>query len=99
MLSRVKQILSVELYEVTCLWNTGEVRAIDLQSIIATSKPQSQISKLQDAAVFNQVKTDGRTLYWDDLLVMIDYDGSRRPAPLDLDPDVLYQQSRLVGRA
>lgn len=97
MLPRVKTILSVEPYKVTCLWTTGEVREVDFQQYLNDSQPQSPIARLTDKSLFSKVKTDGRTLYWDGLLTMIDYDGSLHPAPLDFDPDVMYQHSRLVG--
>lgn len=99
MLPRIRQILSVEPYKVTCLWNTGEVREIDLQPLLADSatKLNSPVNRLLDKQLFKQVKTDGRTLYWDNLLTMVDYDGSHIPAPLDFDPDVMYEQSRLVS--
>lgn len=99
MLPRIRQILSVDPYKVTCLWSTGEVREIDLQPFLADSagKPGSPVNQLVDKHLFEQVKTDGRTLYWDNLLTMIDYDGTRKPAPLDFDPDVMYERSRLVG--
>ena len=98
MLPRIRQILSVYPYKVTCLWNTGEVREVDLQPFLTDSatKPNSPVNGLIDKQLFEQVKTDGRTLYWDNLLTMIDYDGIRKPAPLDFDPDVLYKKSRLV---
>ncbi len=96
MLPRVKTILSVKPYKITCLWTTGEVREVDFHPYLAESKPQSPIARLADAKLFGEVKTDGRTLYWDNLLTMIDYDGSHHPAPLDFDPDVMYQRSRLV---
>jgi hypothetical protein len=99
MLPRIRQILSVKPYKVTCLWNTGEVREIDLQPFLADSaaKPNSPVNKLLDKHLFEQVKTDGRTLYWDNLLTMMDYDGSNKPALLDFDPDVMYERSRLIG--
>ena len=96
MLPRIKRILAVEPYKITCLWNTGEVRIIDFQPYIVDSKPKSPIAHLADKQLFREVKTDGRTLYWDNLLTMIDYDGSQHRAPLDFDPDVIYQQSRLI---
>lgn len=97
MLPRIKKIMAVEPYKVVCLWSTGEVRQVDLQSYITDSRPQGPIARLADAHLFGQVKTDGRTLYWDDLLTVIDYDGSQKPAPLDFDPDTLYATSRLVS--
>ena len=97
MLPRVKTIRSVKSYKVTCLWNTGEVREVDFQPYIKESRSQSPIARLADKQLFSEVKTDGRTLYWDNLLTMIDYDGSQHPAPLDFDPDVMYKRSRLVN--
>jgi len=96
MLPRVQKILAVEPYKVVCLWNTGEVREVDFEPYFVETKPHSPINKLADRQVFNNVKTDGRTLYWDNLLTMIDYDGSHHPAPLDFDPDVMYQRSQIV---
>jgi Protein of unknown function (DUF2442) len=96
-LPRIKTILAVDPYKVTCLWTTGEVREIDFQPYLTNSNPQGPIARLTDKQLFNTVKTDGRTLYWDNLLTMIDYDGTHHPAPLDFDPDVMYRNSRLVG--
>ena len=97
MLPRIKSILSVEPYKVTCLWNTGEIHEVDFQTYLAESKPQSPVARLADKQLFNEVKTDWRTLYWDNLLTIIDYDGSRHPAPLDFDSDVMYLNSRLMS--
>jgi hypothetical protein len=95
MLPRVREIVSVKPYKVVCLWNTGELREVDFGPYLDEAKPHSPINRLADTQVFLSVKTDGRTLYWDNLLTMIDYDGSQHPAPLDFDPDVMYRQSRL----
>ncbi len=99
MLPRIRQIVSVEPYKVTCLWTTGEVRVIDLQPFLTDSaaKPNSPVNRLLDKQLFKQVKTDGRTLYWENLLTMIDHDGSHKSAPLEFDPDVMFERSRLVG--
>ena len=97
MLPRIKAILSVEPYAITCLWNTGEVRQIDFRQYLLDAKPHSPIARLVDKGLFSQVRTDGRTLYWDNMLIMIDLDGSQHPAPLDFDPDVMYQNSLLLS--
>jgi hypothetical protein len=97
MLPRVIKIIAVKPFKVVCLWNTGEIREIDFNQYLTEAIPQSPVSKLVDDVLFTSVKTDGRTLYWDNLLTMIDYDGSQHPAPLDFDPDVLYQRSRPVS--
>ena len=95
---RIKTILSVEpSHKVTCLWNTGEVREVDFQLYLTGSKSQGSIARLADKQLFDEVKIDGRTFYWDNLLTMVDYDGGHYPAPLDFDPDVMYEHSRLVS--
>ena len=96
MLPRVRKIIGVEPYKVTCLWNTGEIREVDFEPCLTDAKHYSPINRLADPQLFETVQTDGRTLYWDNLLTMIDYDGSQHPAPLDFDPDVMYRQSRLL---
>jgi hypothetical protein len=98
MLPRIRQIIAVKPYKVTCLWNTGEIREIDFQPYLIESKSQSPVARLADEKLFRTVKTDGRTLYWDNLLTVTDYDGSQKPAPLDFDPDVMYERSRVISQ-
>ncbi len=58
MLPRINRIVSVEPYKVTFLWNTGQVREVDLQPMLAksSSKPNSPINKISDKQLFKQVK-------------------------------------------
>lgn len=70
MLPRVQTILFAEPYKITCLWNKGEVREVDFQPYLTESKSQSPIARLTDKQLFSQVKTEGRTLYWDNLLTI-----------------------------
>lgn len=98
-LPRIRKILAVEPYKVTCLWSTGEVREVNLEAYVKTARPQGPIARLSDAHLFNQVKTDGRTLCWDDLLTLIDDSGAPESAPLDFDPDAMYAMSHLVRPA
>ncbi len=94
MLPRITQILSVEPYKVQCQWTTGESKTIDFSNFLQEyqEKPQFVYAKLLDKSIFNKVRLDevGRTLCWDNLITMRDYDGIIKPAALDFCPDVLY---------
>lgn len=94
MLPRIKKILDVEPYKVKCLWTTGEIKTIDFSLFLQDykDKPQFVFAKLLDKSTFKNVRLDegARTLCWDNLTTMRDYDGIVKPAPLDFCPDVLY---------
>ena len=95
MLPRIKNIISTDSYSIKCLWNTGEIRVIELEQEILTNG-QSVISKLSDKNTFASVKLDSEagTIYWDGLLNYTDIDGTIKSGPLDLCPDVLYSLSK-----
>ena len=92
---RVKEILSIEPFVITALWTDGVVRSVDFGSFLQeyAEKEGSIFNKILDKNTFQQAQTDGRTIYWDGIIEMIDYDGQIIPAPLDFCPDVLFQQS------
>ena len=91
----IVKILDVEPYSVTCLWNNDEIRTVDLDDFIGekVKNPNNSYSQLQDKDRFLQVKCDGSTLYWDNGVKMIDYDGTEKMGSLDIDPHVLYELS------
>ncbi|MCE7067695.1 hypothetical protein [Dyadobacter sp. CY326] len=95
---RVKKILSIEPFVIKALWSDDKVRTIDFGLFLSEyfQKEQSLYHKILDKNRFLEAKTDGRTIYWDDLVEIIDYDGKSIPAPLDFCPDVLFQQSSLA---
>src|SRR6266853_828007 len=97
MMHFVEQILDVQPYRLVLKFSGGEVRSVNLESILrgkATS-PQSAYRLLLDPAVFCQVRLDGeaRTIYWEGLARCVAADGTEQPAPLDFCPDVLYEMS------
>jgi hypothetical protein len=100
MLPRIDSIISVEGYSVITKWNTGEVRSIDFWPILKPfqEKPASTLGKLSNPETFLKVKLDpeAKTLFWDDLLIQRNPDGSTLPAPLDFCPDVLFSRSVLI---
>ena len=94
MLPRIKNILSVEPFSIKVLWNTGEIRVIELEKELKTGTP-SVFEKLLDKKTFSSVKLDEEagTIYWENLLNYKDLDGTIKPGPLDFCPDVLYELS------
>jgi Protein of unknown function (DUF2442) len=94
MLPRIKNIIEIEPYKVKCQWTTGEVKTIDFSNFLQEyrTKPEFVYAKLLDKSIFVKVRLDevGRTLCWDNLITMRDYDGIIKPASLDFCPDVLY---------
>ena len=82
MLYYIKKIVAVQDFKVSCLFNTGETRTVDLRPIIEKySKIQDGlVSKLADTNYFRKVKLDSYgTLSWDN--------------GVDFDPDNLYKMS------
>jgi hypothetical protein len=94
---RVKEILSIEPFTIKALWSDNKVRTIDFGSFLSEyfEKKQSLYYKILNNESFINAKTDGRTIYWENLSEMIDYDGNLVPAPLDFCPDVLFQNAIL----
>lgn len=101
MTPRIKQILSIQPYQVLCLWNTNEKRVIDFEAWITEAKtnPKSVINKLSNPTVFMSAKLDEEqeNIVWPNLLTMLYPNGMRIPAGLDFSPDVLYEMSKPLG--
>lgn len=80
MLHYIKKIINVENYSVVCLFNTSEVKTVNLEAIIEKYKKINDglISKLSDTNYFKTVSLDSYgTLIWDN--------------GVDFDPDNLYK--------
>ncbi len=91
----IVKILNIDRYTITCLWNNNEIRRVDLDKFIRekSKNPHNSYFQLKDKNRFCQVKCDGTTLYWDNGIKMIDYDGKEKMGPLDIDPDFLFEIS------
>ena len=82
MLHYIQKIIEVENLAVTCLFNTSEVRRVDLGETVRKYAQINDglISKLADANYFKTVGLDSYgTLIWDN--------------SVDFDPDNLYKLS------
>lgn len=95
---RIKEILSAEPFIIRSLWTDGLVRITDFGKLLAEYKEnrESVFGRILQPEIFMQAKTDGRTVFWDNMTQMEDYDGKLIPAPLDFCPDVLFQNSTLA---
>ena len=96
---RIKEIISINPFVISALWSNNEVRKIDFAQFLSDyfQKNDSIFHKILDERTFLKAKTDGRTIYWEGLAQMQDYDGKIISAPLDFCPDVLFEQSVLVS--
>ena len=95
---RVEIILDVKPFAVTIKWTNGQTRVVDFNEFLAEERRResSIFSRLFNPETFMKVRTDGRTLYWENLTEMVDEKGNSLPAPIDFCPDVLYGVSKVV---
>ncbi len=91
----ILKIIDVQPYKVTCQWNDGLIRTVDLENFLTNFryKPDSSYYPLLHKPRFLEVRCDGSTLYWENGVTMKDVDGQHKPAPLDIDPDVLFEMT------
>ena len=98
-LPRIIRILQVEPFKITALWTTSEVRLIDFEPLFKQwqADQDTKLLPLMDYSTFKEVAvSQTRTLSWPTIFVSISLRNRVISAPLDLDPDSLYQQSTLV---
>jgi hypothetical protein len=102
MMHFVEELVAARPYRLTLRFNTGEVRAVDLESFLQAKAgtPQSAYRSLLDPATFCRARLDleSRTVCWDGLAREITAAGTDQPAPLDLCPDVLYGLSTALAQ-
>jgi hypothetical protein len=92
---RVKEILFIKPFVIKSLWTDGQIRMTDFGKFLAdyNGNNESLFGKIFQPEIFMQAKTDGRTILWENLAEIEDYDGRIVPAPLDFCPDVLFENS------
>ena len=100
-LPRIVNIVSVKKFVVRLLWNNGEVRDIDFKPMLEEwrKNKEAMYEPLADPKVFKTVAlSPERTLCWPSVSIKIKFKGITKEHPLDLDPDVLYEKSKLIER-
>lgn len=92
---RIVEIISIEPYQITCLFTDGQIRLVNLQPLSDTWKQDTRTASLLDFDVFKQVSvSEHGTLHWTNVLVHLPFlPPELQYQPYDLDPDVLYEQS------
>lgn len=94
----VTNILEVNAYQILCEFDKKENRVINFDEILSSTK-NSFVQKLKDIEIFRKVKLDtvSKTLYWENLAQIKDYDGTIKTCELDFDPNVLYNNSKAIN--
>lgn len=95
---RVRKIISIENFSIKALWSDDQIRLTDFSKFLSEyfEKKDSTYFKILNEPTFQKAKTDGRTIYWENLVEILDTDGKLISAPLDFCPDVLFDESVLT---
>lgn len=93
----ITQIIKIEPFKITCLWNTGEVRVNDFEEEFKISNYLAIFYKLNNYDIFKyaSVSEEG-TLHWVNLPFKTNFLGKEIEVPFDLDPIVLYEKSHSI---
>ena len=99
LLPRITKILKIEQFKILLLWNNAEVREIDFANLFHKWEQEGNFDllRLKNNEDFKQVRiSEQRTLEWEKLPVSVTFKGQVQSFPLELDPDVLYENSQLI---
>lgn len=89
----IEKIVSVVPYVVTCRWNDGKIREVNLEKLLLdkSRNPENPYAQLREVNRFLEVKCDGSTLFWENGLKYEDLDGITKKGPLDVAPERLFE--------
>lgn len=96
-LPRITEIIKIEPFKISCRWTTGEVRVIDFEAKFGAWQEggKSFLNPLKNYENFENVAIKDGTLQWPSVGVSYtDLNGKTQTQAIDLDPDVLYQESK-----
>lgn len=89
---RIRQLVHVEPFKVTCLWSTGEYRISDFDGELDDWKQNEFLAPLTDYQIFRHVSVgESGTLQWENLPHTSPFG---YVSPMDFDADVLYETSK-----
>lgn len=96
-LMRIREVISVQPFQLVCRWSNGEIRVNDLtQEITRWKKNHHQVlAQLAEPEKFQTAFAQSGTIAFAGILVDT---GEMGLQPLDLDPDVLFAESNLLVR-
>lgn len=93
----ITQIIKVEPFKITCLWNTGEVRVNYFEEEFNISSYLDIFYQLKNYNIFKYVSvSEEGTLHWVNLTFKTNFLGKEMESPFDLDPIVLYEKSHSI---
>jgi len=96
-LPRITEILKIEPFKITCRWTTGEILVTDFERFFGKWKAENYqlMYPLFDFDTFRYASvSDSNTLQWLNVSYEFkNFDGQTTKTPLDLCPDVLYENS------
>nr|WP_299417924.1 hypothetical protein [uncultured Emticicia sp.] len=95
----ITQIIKVEPFKITSLWNTGEVRVNDFEDEFNEPNKHEAFYQLANYDIFKYVSIgDVDTLQWVNLPITITFAQEKMTLPFDLDPIVLYEKSQPISK-
>lgn len=97
MIPSIIKILKVEAFKVLVMWNNGELRVIDFAKNFDKWKKENNktLFPLMNEDIFKEVTiSESGTLQWENVPTLFVWKGQERTEPLELDPVVLYEQSK-----
>ncbi len=91
------EITEVKPYQVTCRFNNGELRLIEMEKIIRDSNSFVNKQKLLEPVFFKQaaIGVFGQ-LYWDNAAYFKNENGELIPCEFDLSPEFVFHHSTIV---
>jgi DNA-binding XRE family transcriptional regulator len=96
---KISKIMSVEPFKIAALWNNTEVREIDFAPLFERweKEQNSLFLQLNDEAKFQSVFiSETGTLAFSAVKINHLLNGHAHSSPLDFDPTMLYNVSRLI---
>ena len=94
---RIKKIHKRKYFKIYCLFSNEEYRMIDFGKLFKQWNIQKNDIEypLLDIKEFKKVRLNNGTLCWDNIILTLpDENDNEQNYPYDLDPTVLYQNSK-----
>ncbi|MBK9255856.1 MAG: hypothetical protein IPM42_10240 [Saprospiraceae bacterium] len=93
MIPKILKIEKSKAFDVLCVFNTGERKIINFDIFFSQCKPNYILEKLRDPKIFNTIQCNGRTVFWPNMIKIMDEKGNITDGEYELDPVVLYEHS------
>jgi DNA-binding XRE family transcriptional regulator len=96
---RILKIDKVDGFNITCMFNNGELRIIDFNSVFGQWKiSENDIEyPLLKKSEFKKVELRNHTLSWNNIEIkLLNEDGSKHVHPYEIDPVTLFEVSKAV---